>query len=628
ITADGREAEIAIPPVPVGRDFSSGALALAHVGRRRLGAAVPFGDLEGYSTHLSVSVPDALGDAVASRYAATYAPALMLLLESPSSPGVLIRPRPGRLELGGEFVDGDRLRAVVLFAVGSVLATIRASRRRWIVAREPRSVRVRLEPAIERFGWYVDRRAFGPDLSAEGRSARLTTVRGNTVTAQQHLERCWAIARRELRGRASDEELALVDEYVDGQRPLGVEVRAAVATALVADGPVSARPVSARADSSFGEAAKVRERPGYTVEPVVIGWDVVVLRVRTAAAAAYAALPRRCLARGFEALDRGDLDATLIGALAAAADRSAGPALAHASQAGRPGLYSRMGAVSSLVARERDPEVGDRKDRRREDEQRVETEPAQPGLEAVLRAPVSGQAPSALGQPVAALEHPAGRAARLSRQGLAVVAAVVAVALLGGAFALAQLAPGRNDGPTLPAAASRVAATDPFPSEPLPSDPPASLVVPPVVATYTGIWSRTSCASDAEGLCDPVPDRPAVATILCSEAPPDGRCFLTLTVEDPADEMNGLVLAVQVEPAEAGTLRNTEAQQVDPGMGPACIYEDRTETTVTYDEARMQITQARTIVPRTCSDETSTLYHEDRTFEFEGDLVTGDPPPA
>lgn len=49
----------------------------------------------------------------------------MLLLDRASSSGIYLRPRPGRLEICGEFADGVRLRAVSAFVAGSVRATAR-----------------------------------------------------------------------------------------------------------------------------------------------------------------------------------------------------------------------------------------------------------------------------------------------------------------------------------------------------------------------------------------------------------------------------------------------------------------------------------------------------------------------
>ena len=75
---------------------------------------------------VEVATPEAIADEVADRYARTFAPALALLMERTDSHGVMVRPRAGRTEVCGEFIEGDRLAAVTAFAAGSVRATVEA----------------------------------------------------------------------------------------------------------------------------------------------------------------------------------------------------------------------------------------------------------------------------------------------------------------------------------------------------------------------------------------------------------------------------------------------------------------------------------------------------------------------
>jgi hypothetical protein len=141
----------------------------------------------------------------------------MLTLDRADSPGLLVRPRPGRLELGGEYAGGPALRAAIAFAVGSVLALERAPR-----ASHPPPVRLRLEAARERFGYYVDRTATGSDLYAHGRSAAVRRRDGNT-TAGAHLVDCWRVARAALAPYADTADLLAMDRMADGATPLPVE---------------------------------------------------------------------------------------------------------------------------------------------------------------------------------------------------------------------------------------------------------------------------------------------------------------------------------------------------------------------------------------------------------------------
>jgi len=61
VTADGAEAEVVTPPVPVAPGAPAAAVGWARRGRAFLEAALPAGTtLTGYSTHISVAVPDPL----------------------------------------------------------------------------------------------------------------------------------------------------------------------------------------------------------------------------------------------------------------------------------------------------------------------------------------------------------------------------------------------------------------------------------------------------------------------------------------------------------------------------------------------------------------------------------------
>lgn len=219
LTADGREAEIATPPVPLAPGYALEVVRSTDRGRQCLRDVLPDGlRLEGYSTHINLSVPDRRLLRTARLFAYRFAPAVMLLMDGPGSPGLLVRPRPGRLELGGDYVDGEALRAVVVLAAGAALACARSGPRRL-----PAALDVVITPAVERFGSYIDRTAFGADLYDLGRDCPLRTATGKPRTAQRHLQHCWRIARSAVRPHADPADLELVDDLVDGRRPLPLE---------------------------------------------------------------------------------------------------------------------------------------------------------------------------------------------------------------------------------------------------------------------------------------------------------------------------------------------------------------------------------------------------------------------
>jgi hypothetical protein len=218
ITADGAEAEVATPPVDVAPGAVAEVVGLAALGRAALAEALGEGcRLDGFSTHLNVSAPRRGDQRLALTFATVFAPSLMLLLDSPSSPGLLVRPRPGRLELGGDFADGPHLEVALTFAIGATLAAASMSRR---VARHL-AIDVSLQAAVERYGWFVDRSAFGSDLYTRGRETPLRAVRSRAQRpAGEHLVLTWSLARAKLVTLLGEHELAAVDAVVAGSESL------------------------------------------------------------------------------------------------------------------------------------------------------------------------------------------------------------------------------------------------------------------------------------------------------------------------------------------------------------------------------------------------------------------------
>ena len=224
VTSDGREAEVAIAPVMLRPGCTSELEWRTLVARRTLASALPDRlRLDGYSTHLNIEIDD--NDVVAAGrfFVKRFAPAMMLLLDRPTSPGLLVRPRSGRLELGGEYCQGDQLRVAATFAAAAALACAAAVRSRDARRHLPRVVRSRVKPSNIRAGWYVDRRAFGTDLYRDGRATRLRWGAGRTWTAQAHLHEAWDRARPMVEPLLDDSELLMVDRIIDGTMALPVD---------------------------------------------------------------------------------------------------------------------------------------------------------------------------------------------------------------------------------------------------------------------------------------------------------------------------------------------------------------------------------------------------------------------
>lgn len=335
LMADGIVAEVASPPEVLRSGFGTALDAWAEHGARLLRASLPASlRLLPGSTHLSVETAPARTDQIALWATRTFAPALMLFTDHMDSPGVLVRPRPGRFEFGGEFVDGTRLRAAATFVAGAVMA-LEAARRL------PPAVEVTLEPARQRYGWYIDRTAFGPDLYREGRDARLSLSSGGTVTAQQHIEACWEIAREALDGLVSADDIDAVERMVRGDIPLPCEDV----------GWQDARPPAAVLSSPYArlDHHRASARSVVTVEPVTATWDFVAFRVARADAQTVVSVPEADLDAFTRLVDTGELDDLLVRAL----ETSMLPRLQTHRQTLHAGVFTSVTASDALLPRDR-----------------------------------------------------------------------------------------------------------------------------------------------------------------------------------------------------------------------------------------------------------------------------------
>jgi hypothetical protein len=211
VTADGPEAEIATPPVPIGEGFVADVVAAAELGRGALAASLPVSwSLEGFSTHVNVTFRNRRVDhRHAELLARSVGPAVMLLMDRADSPGLLVRPRPGRMEFCGEYVVGEELAAVVAFVGAAVTGLDEGVLSPKLLDRL--AIDLRLEPACERFGWYVDRCSVGFDLGERGPASELVRRDGACVTGHAHVRELWAVVRPALAARVSPEDLAAMD---------------------------------------------------------------------------------------------------------------------------------------------------------------------------------------------------------------------------------------------------------------------------------------------------------------------------------------------------------------------------------------------------------------------------------
>ncbi len=346
LTADDAEAEIAIPPVAVERGWTAAVERLLGVGLRELAGALPEDfALEGYSTHLSFAMPDSLNERACRLLVTRFGATLMLMSGIDSTPGILVRPRPTRTELGLEHTDGALLRAVSTFAAGAARVCAAAAAGDRTARRSlPPSLRTHVEPAVRRYGFYVDRTAFGGDLLRDARDARLRGRTGRRLSGQQSLEAAWESARLGLVG-ADAADVDLLDAMIVGALPLPAE-------GLHLPAGVEAPSGDLAPSSPFGEALRPYESRSVRVRPLLVTWDFVVFEASSRGGVAFACIPRDHLQAFIGALHRGRVDGLIEEFVAS--DR-APRLLADHGQTDEPGLYHAVGDPGRLVPPEREP---------------------------------------------------------------------------------------------------------------------------------------------------------------------------------------------------------------------------------------------------------------------------------
>lgn len=336
ITADGQEAEVATAPALLRPGFSSELLtALADL-RFRLAVIAAEATVTGVSTHLNVEVDDRRVRRCADRFAHRHAAAMMLLTDRRESPGLLVRPRRGRLELGGEYAVGTQLRTAAVFAAAATLESDLDALR----GRARPLTHARLVPARERFGWYVDRSAFGDDLYSGGRRAR---VGPGSLRAQDLLAWSWEQARPLASRVACEEEIALVDAAVEGRAALPCEQ----VEEEQPPAPDRSPAVDVTSPRTWGELV---------LRPVVLTWEHAVFALEADGGSVVLAVPAGSAVELVTSFAAGSLADWCRDALGTPARLL--PVLADPEQVGSGGVFAAVAPGADLMAPERDAITG------------------------------------------------------------------------------------------------------------------------------------------------------------------------------------------------------------------------------------------------------------------------------
>jgi hypothetical protein len=298
----------------------------------------------GYSTHLSVAMDDADAPAVIGLLCATAAPALMLALETSGSFGIYLRPRPGRIELCGEYVTNGYLQAVAALFTASVRACHAALTDAAIMRELPSRLAVSPKQAAGRYGSFLGRRsAFGSDLYENGREGRVPLASGGAVSLQAQLRSWWAVAKPYL--EAHEPGLELMEAIVRGDLPLRTES----IEDLGCTGTWSAPTYRSH---PLGGAAKSYRRPDFSLTPVAATWDFTLFALDGPSRRAFVSIPRDAFAAFRSGLDAGGFDDVLQRFLVA---EPAGRRLTARADALIPGLWDELGALQELLPAEYDP---------------------------------------------------------------------------------------------------------------------------------------------------------------------------------------------------------------------------------------------------------------------------------
>lgn len=313
LICDGWEAELAAPPELVRRDLFQ---TIPNLARNReldlLNRLQTVGEdqedlfaLRGYSTHFSVSSAGVNLDALARVYTETVAPGMMMLLDHATSPGLLVRARRRRFEIGGDYLPpGDHLRAASLFFVASYLYALDC-----LLLGGPDCPRLLfdtngIEPTIQRRGLYVDRLAYGDDLYEKGRSAILRLRDGGLILAQDALERLWREIRPFADSIGGEQEVLLVDDAVTGNRFLPLETDSASLSRVT---PIdSSTSLSWSPRHPFADCLQTHILAQLTLNPSIVTWDYIVYRVIGKGPDTFLNIPRERMADWLNALHRGN----------------------------------------------------------------------------------------------------------------------------------------------------------------------------------------------------------------------------------------------------------------------------------------------------------------------------------
>ncbi|MCL4530125.1 MAG: SH3 domain-containing protein [Chloroflexi bacterium] len=292
LACDGREAEFATAPID---SHGDGCLTLAREAVHcrthlvNLLAQNNIQQVRGYSTHLNISVPIGREWEIASAFSTTIAPALILLMEARQSPGLLIRPRRGRLEIGSEYIDDEtQLAAAIILLTGAVRSYLHDPS---LWKQFPRVCLKKWEDANIRPGIYLPHDAYGESMHELGRTARLQLQSGKIIAAGKILESCAELALRALNGQISQSAARSLQRVVRRVGSLQIEQKR---------NPSIIRNRRAQTSALDAKTLNMLASTQRDVTPVFVDWEGVAFSWKGKDAPLILGIPWRGLPQFFE----------------------------------------------------------------------------------------------------------------------------------------------------------------------------------------------------------------------------------------------------------------------------------------------------------------------------------------
>lgn len=335
LACDGQEAEFATAPIDY---HGEGCLTLAREVIRcrndmlKLLGAIAVPDVRGYSTHLNISVPAGRESELATALSKTVAPALILLMEARQSPGLLIRPRRGRLEIGSEYIDDEaQLSAASVFLTGAVQAFL-SDETLW--GQFPRLALKHWEEANIRPGIYLPHDAFGESIYEHGRAAKLELASGGTIRAGDLLNICSRLVLRALDDKVSTRAANGLRRMVD--RTGSLQIERPIDPGFIAQPARFYSP--AHAAKTLQKLTLAQSSLGLT--PRFVDWEGAAFSWETESTSLVVGVPWAQLPGFFQTTQKNDLPG-FVGGLG-----SVEPKLASLDQLQSPGVFHAIDPVS------------------------------------------------------------------------------------------------------------------------------------------------------------------------------------------------------------------------------------------------------------------------------------------